>query len=184
MQPDIQTQRVEEEYVDELTGEILDKMVTGRLVTKDLPEICRILRGIQYKRKYYDNYLRQEIERVSAWVESKTLGLMAQEEQYLRAAEVLLVSSGERRLAYPGLGVVRFVKGRESVNTEKWELLDKTRRVELANVNQGAFRIETIINPDKKAILQRLKEGDTTTVPLATAFAIDVAPDRFEYKED
>lgn len=184
MPPDVQTQHIDDEYVDTLTGEIFDAVDNGKIVTQDLPKICRALRAIRYKQQVIADYLESEKERLTAFCSAESSPLVWQEERLMAIAESLLVASNERRLAYPGLGVVRFVAGRESVKTDGWDSLDERGRIELSTVNQGAFRIKTVIEPDKKAILQRLKEGDTTTAPLSTAFRIETPPDKFEFREE
>ncbi|MFH1742522.1 MAG: hypothetical protein ABIH23_26250 [bacterium] len=176
--------QVEEEYIDTLTGEILDKADNAKIVVEDLPNVCHALLGVRYKQQALADYLASKIEHLTAYCSTKSTSLVRQEERLLQIAEGLLVSSGERRLAYPGLGVVRFAKGHESTNTEGWDALDERARIEMSTVNQGAFTIKTTITPKKREIARRLKEGATSTVPLATAFSVVVPPDHFEFKED
>jgi hypothetical protein len=184
MQPNIQTQHVDDEYVDTLTGEIFEVADNAKIVVEDLPKVCRALRAIQRKQQVIADYLSYETERLTAFCSAKSTPLVQQEERLMQIAEGLLVTSGERRLAYPGLGVVRFVAGRESVKTEGWDALDERGKIEMSKVNQGAFRVKTVIEPDKKEIAKRLKDGSTSTVPLAAAFGIDVAPDHFDFKAE
>jgi hypothetical protein len=182
MPPDTQTQHIDEEYVDTLTGEIFEAVDNAKIVVEDLPKVCRALRTIRYKQQVISDYLESEKERLTAFCSVKSTPLTQQEERLMAIAESLLVASNERRLAYPGLGVVRFVAGRESVDATRWDALDERAQIEMSTVNQGAFRVKTVIEPDKKEIAKRLRDGSTTTAPLTDAFEIKVAPDKFDFK--
>jgi hypothetical protein len=180
--PSDRFEQVDDMFVNPLTGELIEKADQAKVA--DLPQVCRVLRAIRRRQEMISTYLGDEMERLAVACNAKLTGLIRQEESFMALAERLLRDSGERRLAYPGLGVVRFGTTRESVNTEKWEALSEIEQVNLANNNTGAFRIKTVIHPDKKEILSRLKNDAEKTPGLSAAFSINEKRETFEFKPE
>jgi hypothetical protein len=160
-----------DELVDPETGEILDVPFADpadKITVEDLPRVARSLRTLAQRMGEILEFRRAETERIAAHCDRKVERAQQSHDYLLGIARTLMASTEERRLEYPGLGVLKFGTTRESVNTEGYDALTPEEKEELHAEFPGLFRIKTTVSPDKKEIMATSKAGVLPTPGFTT----------------
>jgi len=176
--------------IDTSTGEVIgfaDGGATLRLTelkVEELPRILRAVRSLERRQEMIQKYARQESDRIMVACQSK-MNKLGQQVSYLSStAERMLSQIGERKMEYPGLGVVRWRKVPASVDTSKFDELDLPDKFSLGapgNVLSDYLRTKTTITPDKAAIKKALKT-DELRGAVESLFSLTEPGDKFEFK--
>jgi len=174
-------ERVEDFLFDPETGEVIEQDRT--IVIEDLPKMLRSLRAIERRKEMILDYLKTEVERLTHACNRKMEGLNNSREYLASRAEVLLSETGQRKLEYPGLGVVRYRKKPDTVSTEGWDEMDETTRAKYTDSHYSLFKITRIVKPIKAEIKKRLPD-DNSVVALKDAFEIKTGETVFEFKPE
>lgn len=143
-----------QELIDEQTGEIFE---IENPTIDDLARICRALRATEAHQRMTEQYLKDEIDRLSSFCQAKLDSLAAQHTHLSGIAEGLLRSSGKERLEYPGLGVVRFGQTKESVDTTGYDELSLKDQKDIQVSYPELFNTTVKVLPGKKAIATAIK---------------------------
>ena len=172
--------RIEDELIDPETGEIMERNLTD-ITVEELPKILRSLRSIKRQQTMIETYFRDEVVRLDALCCRKIDTLTSRESYLNHLAQGLLVKSGQKRLEYPGLGVVRFGTTRESVNTEKWDALTPDEKRARKDTMFTCLTIKETIAPNKPEIMKQIKNGVSDVCDL---FHINEKQETFIFKAE
>ena len=156
------TQHIEDEMIDELTGEIIELDQTDNIVVEDLPKIVRILGALDKKQDHIERYIKGEVARLVDYCNNETRSIQAERTKFEGIGETLLRQTGEKKKSYPGLGSVRIGLTRESVDTTGYDELSIDDQKIIQELRQDFFRTKITVSPDKKSIMAMLKEKGNT----------------------
>jgi len=183
--------RIEDELIDEQTGEIIEgsfDAVNAILVgdanaptVESLPKILRALRAVERQMDMVKAYREAEQERINALCQQKLERLTLQYVTLKGLSFQMLRASGQKRLDYPGLGVVRFGSTRESVNTEKWDALTPDEKKARKDTMWSCLTVKETIAPNKPEIMKQIKNGVSDVCDL---FHINEKQETFIFKAE
>lgn len=140
--------------VDEETGEIICDEPT-------MDDITKIGRRITYDKQELESTLavfKKEIERIQALMKQKQDRHERNREYLMTKVENLLRLNGLEKLDTPA-GKFKFGTTRESVNDEAYKEFTKEQLEELQKECPDFWKTTYVIKPDKKAIMEWLKNG-------------------------
>lgn len=168
-----------DEFVDLETGEILLTDDSAECITEDLPKITRSLRALERRMGVVDKFRQDELARIATHCNRKIETFQRSHDYLMGLAEWLMRKTGEKRLEYPGLGVLKFGTTRESVNDEDYEAMSPEDQQHMRALIPKLFRTKIIVSPDKKAIMAELKDN----VPVC-GFFINPKRETFGFKAE
>ena len=76
-------------------------------------------------------------------------------------AKQITLASGQKKIEFKGLGTFIFHKNKVKVDDSEYVEFDDVARFNQQEVNPELYNVKTSYNPDKKKILEILKEGGT-----------------------
>jgi hypothetical protein len=166
--------------IDPETGEIIGE--DHKLVVEDLPKIARQMRALSAQADIIGNYEEAELARIREYCHDKVSRVIKQYEFFEGIAKQMLEQSGQKKIEYPGLGKLRFVKQREKVDDSGYNAMSEEEQKVLRESRKGFFKTKIVMTPDKKAIktqIELVERGESDVgVP---GFKILRPPEKFEF---
>jgi len=182
-------QQIDDEMIDTLTGEIMQAATTPetalKITVEDLPKICRVLRAMECRQAMVEQYMKDEVQRITETCNHKIQALSAEHSYMMGLAEGLLRQAGKTKLQYPGLGTVRIGHTRESIDTSCYDELSLDDQSEAQRIFPSIFRTTVKVAPDKKEIKRQMDNGDCWyTQDNKKYFTIRPKQEQFQFKAE
>jgi len=98
-------------------------------------------------------------EQFTAIAEAMNVKITSELVNLVDKAKQIAIASDQKKIVYRGIGTFIFQKNRVTVNDTDFTDLDETEKFNQQTANPELFSIKTTYNPDKKKILEILKEG-------------------------
>ena len=162
-------------YIDPETGEIKDNFT---FKADHLPMIARQVRAIDGNINTIRKYMQDECNRIVAHCEAK-INSLEQSREFLIMKALPFVPMDQRKLDLPGIGVFKWKKGSEIVDSRGYDDLEEGAKCRTQGNYEECFRTKTTVTPDKNAIKVTLKNGGK--VP---GFMLYRKADHFDFKGD
>ena len=184
-QPELNEENLFEAFeinVDPETGEIMgEPVVEGDILTVHLP---RIARRLNIEKKQYENRitaLQQEINRLQEIAQRYKQQYEKKESYLLDMVKGIMEENQKNKLEYPGIGIFRFRKLPDSVDSSEYDTWDNEKKLfygeQFLDVN--LFKKKIIITPNKKEIKKLLADKNSETL---SGFKLITGKTKFEYK--
>lgn len=151
------------------------------LDNKDLPLIARQMRALKNRIETIESFRNQEAERIMSICTEKMIRLENQFIYFEELARRMVANTPKRRVEYPGLGVFRYRKMPDKVNTDGYDEMNDEQKLDVQMTDKGCFKRVVTVTPIKKEIMTRFKD-DFQVAP--AGFTIEVGGEKFEFKAE
>ena len=159
--------------VDEETGEIITPSEPP--TPQELPRLARTMRAVRAVYTAKIEALTVEISRLEE-IRMAEAAKMDKAESWVRGlAEMTITGAGLDAYELPGVGKFSWRKGRESVDTSKYDALSEEDKAGIQSEFAELFRTQIAITPDKKII--------AASSHLPQVFSVTVGEDKFVFTE-
>lgn len=176
------TNELDERFrVDPETGEIID---SDPSLTVDLPLVARRMRELSDSIESFNVYRTEELNRIAESCDAKIDRLNKQMLFWQNQAEVVMTKTGEKKIEYPGLGTFKYVKSRDRVVTEKYDVAGPAVQQAIQADEPEWFNVKTTVTPDKKTIKNLLKNADHDNTKILDYFSIKNDGEKLTFKPE
>ncbi|MEA1875864.1 MAG: hypothetical protein U9N86_03285 [Bacteroidota bacterium] len=164
-------------YVDEATGEMLE--AKDELLVADIPSIAQWIQTLRRQVEQEREYLANRINVMTESCEFKIAKKNEKIATYMQTLERLFETTGERSVNYTQIGTVRYRQHPVRLNDKAYDDMSQAEQDVMYSKHGEYFRVKQTIKPDKRKIIDELKQGGTLN-----GFSLNPSYDTFEFKEE